>query len=133
MPKKDHNERSCERWALERIDDEAKLVRIEFASLSEKYKKNNILIKDLVNETLERFEWWDTQETRTKYWSIATVKERLVLDPEEALIEGMVFWVIKEGDGIVRVIHATETARELSKKMYKQVLGELTSEEEGVR
>jgi len=109
------------RYAIERLDREDDVVRLETAPLAEQIGVDLFLGK-LVNEESERLQWWDADGRERPVFSISQCKEVLLLDQQQQLAEGMVFWVVKAGGEVSRVIHATQAARKLASRMYTDLI-----------
>lgn len=115
-----------ERWAIEKIDDEAKVVRIERVKMYQKQYKE--LFKDKLSKRAasesDDLSLWDISTELTITIPLEKLRRKLSLRKDEALSENMVFWVLLEGqDSVKQVYHATQAARGLTQKLYKKVSG----------
>jgi hypothetical protein len=119
----------CQRWTLDRIDIDADVVRVEIVPLRKEFDKKGFA-KRLAASVEETLRWWDIEKAKTEFGPVEWLRASLLLDRKQPLAEGMVFWVIKKGKKVTKVIHATQAARELSKRMYGRLTGEATDSKE---
>ena len=122
----------CQRWTLDRIDLDAEVVRVEIAPLRKEFDANGFAER-LETSAEEILEWWDVEKAKTEFGSLKWIRSRLQLKGDRTLAEGMVFWVVKRGNKIMKVIHATQAARNLSKRMYSRLTREATDKEDATQ
>ncbi len=109
------------RYAVERLDREEDVVRLEIVPLSSESSVEYFL-EELVDEEIEQLFWWDTDRSESLVLSVSGCKKELRMGKEQEFTEGMVFWVVKEDGEKRRVIHATQAARKLAAKMYSNLI-----------
>jgi hypothetical protein len=119
----------CQRWTLERIDADADVARIEIVRPRREYDTKEFAER-LAASAEENLEWWDVEKAKTALGSLNWLRSSLRLEKQQPIAEGMVFWVVKKGNRVTKVIHATQAARELSKRMYARLIGETTEGKE---
>ena len=108
------------RYAVERLDYEDSVVRLECVPLAEEIEVKHF-VERMAKEEKERLEWWDTKRAESRVLSIKGCRRYLHLESQE-LVENMVFWVLLKGRKVERVIHATQAARELSAELYSHLV-----------
>jgi len=108
------------RYAIERLDPECEVIRLECVPLDKGIDVQRFVDK-LAKKKKEQLEWWNTKRTMSRVLSINRFREKLRLKGHE-LAENMVFWVLVKGRKIERVIHGTDAARELSKELYGRLV-----------
>jgi hypothetical protein len=119
----------CKRWTLDRIDADADVVRVEIVPARSEYDTKGFA-EELAASAEEILGWWDVEKAKTGFGSVNWLRSNLLLDKKQPLAEGMVFWVVKKGNRVTKVIHATQAARELSKQMYGRLTREATDGKE---
>jgi len=108
------------RCTLERCDSDTEMVRVEMVPLS-KTENPETFEKKLVKTKKEKLRWWDINCAKSKEMSLNKFKAKLGLKPDEKVFENMVFWLILKNNKLLRTVHATPAARELSKDLYSRL------------
>ena len=119
---------SVERWAVERLDRDADMVRIEVVPMRPD-KVTQSLLGQLAGkgllEGMDDLSLWDARKARIKGMKTSTLVRKLGFrkDEREKLSENMVFWVIRSGEKgkADQVFHATPAARKTSADLYHKV------------
>jgi hypothetical protein len=121
---------AIERWALERIDQDAGAVRIEVVPMvSDRITSAyvNSLVKEGLKEGMDAIEIWDTDATEIRHMKLKQLFALLGVrsDEKDAVSENMVFWILHKGNAMKpeHVLHATVAARESIKAEYEEVAG----------
>lgn len=119
---------AVERWAVERLDRDADMARIEIVPMRpEKVSRTLLgaLAKTGLLESMDDLSLWDGRKARIKGMKTSTLISKLGFRKEEKerLFENMVFWVIRSGEKgkADQVFHATAAARKTSKDLYHKV------------
>ncbi len=117
---------SIERWAIERVDRDAGMTRIECVPMRSEYVGSftDVLLDTGVGAGMDLLSYWDLEHARIRPMPIGEVAAELGLRDHErdTLSENMVFWVVRSAAREPRhVIHATRAARETAKELYSQV------------
>ncbi len=119
---------SIERWAVERLDREAGLARIEWVPMRPEFISDELatmLIDTGVQVGMDQLSRWDLGRAEIRKMSIRRVVAELGLrrDEGDALSENMVFWVLRGVEKEPhRVVHATRAAREVARDLYREVV-----------
>jgi hypothetical protein len=118
---------TVERWAVERLDREADMVRIEAVPMRPD-RVTQTLLRSLAKsgpvEGMDDLSLWDARKAKLKGMKLQTLVKKLGLrkEEEEKLGENMVFWVIRDKEAKEeQVYHATPAARKTSKDLYHKV------------
>lgn len=119
---------AIERWAVERVDRDAGMARIESVPMhssritAERVKS---LEAQGLEKELDHLDLWDVNSIRIRRMSLATLRRILGVrsDEKEVLSENMVFWLMHRGDAKKpeHVFHATIAARKSAKDLYVAV------------
>jgi hypothetical protein len=118
---------TVERWAVERLDRDADMVRIEAVPMRpDKITRTLLgsLAKRGPQESMDNLSLWDVRKAKLKGMKLQTLVRKLGLrkEEEEKLSENMVFWVIRDEKAKnEQVYHATPVARKASKDLYHKV------------
>jgi hypothetical protein len=117
--REDQRKRSAE------IDEESGVVRIEKVVMHREMYDKEFKGKSMKGAFFKRddLRWWDSKSASTFANTEKKIRRMLSLRKEETLGENMVFVVFKRGRTVERVFHVTQAARELSKKLYLEVIG----------
>ena len=113
------------RWTIDRLDKQADVVRIEQVRMKAA-KAAQMASSDLDEarrNEVDELSWWDTRHARLALMTPGELRDLLGLEPDAALAENMVFWLLLQRDlgGTPRVFHATRAARQLAKRLYEAV------------
>jgi len=121
---------SIERWAVERLDRESGMARIESTPMRPE-KLTDRLMKMLAKKGVEpgedKISCWNLKKVKIKRLQIKRLARKIGFRDEEIgiIMENQVFWALfskgeKKPD---RVLHATRAARKESKKLYDSANG----------
>ena len=119
--------RILERWTVDRIDEEAGVVRLEKVRMPQRVLER--VVKDKVAGGLfekDDLELWKEGDERSEAMTRDGFLKRLGLKlmDKETLAENMVFLVLMSVKGkVLAVYHVTQAARELSRELYEAVVG----------
>lgn len=115
-----------ERWTIEKVDEEAGVVRIERVKMhgklyEEKFK--NKLSKSAGSGS-DNLSLWDISTDLSVTMPLEKLRKKLAMRKNEAIWENMVFWILIKGeDSVMQVYPATQAARELVRDLYLKVSG----------
>jgi len=115
------NNLPIERWTIDRLDRETNTVRIEKVPLNPEFEsvfRKGIEVKKLPKQ--DNLSWWKTDKYKVQILSIKSLANQLQLKDDDKLNENMVFWMVGRKKN-VKVIHATQMARELTKSIYNKL------------
>lgn len=115
-----------ERWTIEKVDEEAGVVRIERVKMYRKLYEEQF--KDKLSKSAgsgpDNLSLWDISTDLSITMPIEKLRKKLAMRKNEAIWENMVFWVLIKGeDSVMQVYPATQAARELVRDLYMKVSG----------
>lgn len=119
-----------ERWMLERYDREEGMVRVETCratrqgeeALRAAYLSGSGAGNGAGPGKSESLAWWEAA-TGTKEMRMREFHKRLGLETDVEMVEGMVLYLFRSGEHLVKVVNATPQARNLSSKLYNTLMG----------
>ena len=119
---------AVERWAVERLDRDADMARIEAVPMRPDKVTPTLLgslAKKGLLEDMDELSLWDARKAKLNGMKISTLVSKLGFreKEKERLSENMVFWVIRSGEKgkADQVFHATPAARKTSGDLYHKV------------
>ena len=117
-----------ERWAIERLDRDAGMGRLESAPMKPECLTSKLftaLDEKGLEVGMDTLSLWDITHTKTRRMSINRLAGLLGVRRSEidTLSENMVFWMLYRGRTRKpeRVLHATQAARQATKEIYRKV------------